>query len=435
MKIVFIENRYKTKLYEAIARRLPSSIEVYWLVQNHSFVPKTKNIYCIPYPSKNDLSRTSLADCSLNLIIQSDRQQNFFKKKGKGYFHYYYNQIKEYLEDIMPDFIFGESTAFHELLTIEVAKRSNLIYLNPSTCRYPKGRFSFYKNDSLEPYKGSNEVFDNEELSNIISGISSRNTIPDYMNNTTAALKINLKNKIILTSAYFKGESYNTPNPFVKKLIERRKRKLIRSWDNIACDRLPENSFLVLYPMQMQPEANIDVWGRAYRNQTDTIIQIAKQLGKGQTLIIKPNPKSKYEINEELIDFASKSDNIVLMDHSVEMKEIIQHIDLVVTVTGTIAIECILSNKPVVTLVETLFNKSKNCVFLDRIKELPNIIMNVTQGTFPVNKNIDMHAFVSLMTKSSYPGIISDPLSDRRCVDSNNITDLVNAWLHVIEYS
>ena len=51
-------------------------------------------------------------------------------------------KIKEILEEINPNIVYGESTAFHELLTILNCKRKDILYLNPSSCRYPKGRFS-----------------------------------------------------------------------------------------------------------------------------------------------------------------------------------------------------------------------------------------------------------------------------------------------------
>ena len=55
------------------------------------------------------------------------------------------NTISNAIEKIKPDLVFGESTLFHELLVINACKSRGILYLHPSSCRYPTNRFSFYK--------------------------------------------------------------------------------------------------------------------------------------------------------------------------------------------------------------------------------------------------------------------------------------------------
>ena len=160
MKILFIENRHKTFFYEPIAKKLQEEgIEISWLIQNKEFTPNLESKkYSIPYPNAEiDIQ----LDNEIESLIKIDRQFNHFKQKDSSYFYYYNQKIKEILEEIKPNIVYGESTAFHELLTILNCKRKDILYLNPSSCRYPKGRFSFYKYDTLTPYSGSGEVLEN----------------------------------------------------------------------------------------------------------------------------------------------------------------------------------------------------------------------------------------------------------------------------------
>ena len=137
------------------------------------------------------------------------------------------------------------------------------------------------------------------------------------------------------------------------------------------------SGFKILYPLQMQPEANIDVWGRKYNNQLQLIKQLVGAAPEDVYLVVKPNPKSKYELSSDLIDYAEKNERIIVIHHDVPMIQVFQKIDLVVTVTGTIAMECIWANKPVLTLIKTLHNNASNAVFLENTDDLQTWINRI----------------------------------------------------------
>ena len=433
MKILFIENRHKTFFYEPIAKKLQEEgIEIYWLIQNKEFTPNLDSKkYSIPYPNiKIDVE----LDTEIESLIKIDRQFNHFKQKDSSYFYYYYEKIKQILEEIKPDFVFGESTAFHELLTILNCKRKDILYLNPSSCRYPKGRFSFYKYDTLIPFNGSGEVLENTAAEKIISQIVNRNSPPDYMKLKPPSKISKINDKALKVKSYFFGEKYNTPNPIIKLKLEKQKKQNIIKWDEASKQSIKKgNDFLLLYPLQMQPEANIDVWGKAYRDQTKLIEDMLASLPKGCKLVVKPNPKSNYEISKNLICLTRKHQRIEILHHNVKMDDILPIIDLVITVTGTIAIECILSNKPIVTVVKTINNKIKSCIYIKSLNaELKTIIKKVQKGEFPCVTKQEMIIFINELNQLSYKGKISDPYTDVSCIQQENINDIVKAFISVI---
>lgn len=435
MRILFIENRHKTFFFEQIAKNLiDDGHDIHWLIQNKQFSPLEKfQTYTISYPKgKYDNYKK---DENVEGAIKSDRQLNHFKKKDSSYFYYYNQKIEDYLKHLQPNFVFGESTAFHELLTISNCKKLNLLYLNPSTCRFPVGRFSFYKYDSLVPYMGSDELLSSQEAIEIIDQIVNRKTAPDYMKPMSISKIKIFKDKIKKTFAYFIGEKYNTPNPLVKYKIEKKKSKVKEKWDHNAETKITvDNNFNILYPLQMQPEANIDVWGKKYRDQKTLILDIAKSLPEKCVLYIKPNPKSKYELSGKLLKAVNETNEIKHLHHSTKMDEILPNIDLVITVTGTIAIECILSNKPVVNLVKTLNNNAVNCKFINTINdELPITINEIKSKSFPTLTQQEKIEFINHLNKTSYKGIISDPYTDSNCISSKNIDNVVNAFRSILK--
>lgn len=435
MKLLFIENRYKTYTFEAIANSLQKDgHDITFIVQNKLFKPKSKfNICEIKYPSKKQLNNTYNADKAIEEIIASDRMQNFFQKKGKAYFYYYNSKIGEILDAVNPDFVFGESTAFHELLTIKNCKEKNILYLNPSSCRYPKNRFSFYTYNTLTPYKGSGELLTDKEASNIVNSIVNRSAKPDYMKVVKKQRLKTLKDKTKKVVSYLSGDTYNTPSPVVKYSIEKQKEENIIQWDAFAKAHLPSDTFLVLYPLQMQPEANIDVWGFKHRNQLQLIKDLVKYLPAQVKLVVKPNPKSKYEMSEELVSYVKNNDSIIALQHAVSMDDVIGAIDLVVTVTGTIAIESILSNKPVATLINTLNNKQNNCVYVNDLQEIPELIDAIRKNTFPKIKDQEKLDYINTLNSTSYHGRFSDPFSFAGTIEGENFKSLVMAFKNVIK--
>ncbi|MEJ1221497.1 hypothetical protein [Sediminicola sp. 1XM1-17] len=434
MKLLFIENRYKTFFYDKIADQLAKSgHEIHWLIQNKQFLPSGDfEKFVIEYPTEKSVHFEE--DEAVEEVIRSDRQINHFGKKDTSYFYYYNSVIKKYLKNLNPDYVFGESTAFHELLTIANCKNQKIPYLNPSTCRYPIGRFSFYKYDSLEPYKGSNEELSIRDAEEVIDQIINRKTVPDYMKPSPVSKQRILEDKLKKLISYAKGEKYNTPSPIVKYKIEKKKKRNIEVWDDSA-KKLIDNcsSYKILYPLQMQPEANIDVWGKKYRDQTNLIRRLADILPDNCLLYIKPNPKSKYELTNELISLVNNKANIISLHHSTKMDNVLPHMNLVLTVTGTIAIECILSNKPIATLVKTINNKAGNCEFISILEnDLMSIINRIEKKYSPLT-NQEKIDFINVLNRSSYKGIISDPFSDKNCMSPNNIADLVKAFESILK--
>ena len=441
MKILLVENRHKTYFFDAIAKALlEDGHEIFWVVQNHLFIPDSGKVNIIPYPKKRELVPVSKKNNEkyqkLKEIISSDRQLNHFHLRSEEHFFYYDQKILALLKGTQPDFVFGESTAFHELIVIENCKLLGIPYLNPSTCRYPTNRFSFYKYDTLEPFMGSNEELKNQAAVSIIEKIVNRTTQPDYMVKTKKPIKNTWLDKFKILSGYYLGDKYNTPSPLIKYKIETKKNRVIKRWDKIAVGKVENHDqFKILYPLQLQPEANIDVWGRPFRNQLQVVKSILDNTDDDCVIYIKPNPKSKYEISEEFISLIQKEKRLIPLQHQVKMDKVFSDMDLVVTVTGTIAIECILANKPVVTLIKTLNNQNSNCMYLDNFSKLKYVVDTVKSKKFPKLSTDQKASFLSYLNKTSYPGIVSDPISDIQSISENNIQNLVRAFKDVLESS
>ena len=438
MKILFIENRYKTDLWEVIAKEYQKlGHEIYWIVQNPMFKPSFGNISILPFPKKINFEKDYTP--KIQKVIDSNRGLNYFGVKSDDFIFWYEKEVEKIIEAISPDLVFGEPTLFHELLVINSCKKRNILFLHPSSTRYPSNRFSFYLYDTLTPFIGSNDQMENEVAIKTVNAIAKRESLPDYIK----VLKYNLSNidwlkdKLRLSFGYLLGEKYNTPSPIHKFRINKSYQNNIREWEKLASNvDAIKPGFNVLYAMQMQPEANIDVWGNPNSNQTDVIARILESLNKGEKLIIKPNPKSKYEISQQLLSvIKSNSDKVIPLTHSSKMDVLWDKIDLVITVTGTISMECIFDNKPLIMLGPGLQNNQRNCYVLKPNASLRTIFNSVLNKQFLTLTLNDKVNYLQELMQTSYEGTNGDGLHNLHYINDNeNLDNLKGAYLDILNH-
>lgn len=439
MKILLIENRHTVLLWEPIAKRLlAEGHAVHWLVQNHQFVPGTGEIYKIPYPQDLQLDAHS-AGCNpdLEFVRSADRNVNYFGG-DTAHYPYYWCSITGYLEKLRPDLVMGECTLFHEMMCIRLCRRLSIPYLQPTSCRYPTGRISFYRYDSTDIFGGCGQRMLDEQAREIVDRIASRQLKPDYMRNAAGRIEIfrhrmqRLSCSAEVLWGWLRGERFNTPSPARKWALQRQLRARQKAWDTLAAKKpLSSNRFTVCYPMQMQPEANIDVWGNRYRNQTQLIKDLVAILPADAILMIKPNPKSKYELSADLIGFVENCDRVVAVSHHCTMDTIFSSVDLFVTVMGTIGMECIVSAKPVAILGPLFRTESTSGSFAEGLQDVGRKIAEVRASVAPVCNEAARIEYVQRLHETSYPGITGDPTLNPKALSEANILALSGALRHI----
>lgn len=432
MKILFVENRQQTLFWEKVAEGLAAmGHEIHWIVQNHAFTPECGRVHTIPYPTAADF--TAAASERATRVMASDRNINYFKG-GREHYRYYEEQIQAILERVSPDVAFGESTLFHELLTVDLCRTSGVLYLQPTSCRYPLGRFSFFLYDTLHTFAGSGDTLATADALRLAQQIGARAVQPDYMRPPTPTFRTRLRalgQRTHILRAYLGGEHYNTPSPLVKWSLERDLAAQKRGWEALASERqIPDAAFRVMYPLQMQPESTIDVWGYPYSDQVALLQQMLHATDERTVILVKPNPKSYYEMSAGLVALVKDSPRLIPLSHRCTMSETLPLSDLVVTVTGTVAIEAVCAGRPVATLIDSITNKVDGCYFLANPSSLGALVQ-----TGPAAAGDPRQAgmrLLQLLQAQSYPGIISNPWYMPVCVSKDNLARVHQAFLHVL---
>lgn len=431
MRVAFIESREIVYLFEKIGEYLTRhGVEVHFLIFNKDYTPKSGIIHHIPYPNKDEIQHFQDPEYLKELIV-SDRQQSIFKRNNTNHYQYYKEQIEGIISQIKPDMVFGEVASIQDLLCLHFCKSKGILYLNPLTCRFPTERFSFYLYDTLTPYLGSGDFLPKEQTIHEIDGIIHRKALPDYMRPIKKEPKQNKLFKYFKKSInYYKGDP-NTPSPFIYYQLQKELNINKKEWEKVAYHSLKDVQFLnkpiLLYPLQMQPEGNIDVYGKKYRNQTELIDKASKYLSS-HLIVIKPNPKSNFELNADLVKLVKERDNVIPLSHNITMGEIFNISEIILTVTGTVAIESILSNKPLIILKKEFFNDTKASLYLEDLNDIQKAVNKLKEKYTPLN-SIEKSQYFNNLRAKSYPGVISFKSAE----DAKEVKRISNSFLFLIE--
>lgn len=438
MKLLFVENRYATRLYATVAKALATDgHEIHWLVQNHRFAPDFGTVHRLAYP------RPSEAKPGLEPYDRLRRTDRGILHFGGTDAHYaaYDAMISDLLASMAPDMVFGESTQFHELLTLSRCRALGIPYLVPASTRYPAGRMCFFAYDTLEPVGGCGESMDSAEALEMVRAIATRTVMPSYMR---PAQRRPLRERFIkraealrIVAGWLEGERYITPSPLRKWRLQRGQAEAVARWESRAVTalppELPEGGW-VLYPLQMQPEANIDVWGQPWNDQADIVRRAAKALEpSGARLVVKPNPKSKYEMDARLCEVIETTPNVVALSHGVPMGAIFPAVPLVLTVTGTILMECIFSGKPVAVLGSHAMTRFPGVRPLSSPDEVGAVMAEVQAGKAPRASELEAVELIQYLHRTSYPAEYFDPLSSPEKCQVDVMRALIEAFNHTLE--
>jgi len=429
MKIGLVECRYKTPFIQAVAQQMHIDEET-WLVQNSRFSPHgAKGIYQLNHPAGRVARKSGSGpknDIALLYSKKSDRFSRFYG--APTWWHNdYYNQISIWLEKEAPNIVLGELGSVHSHLVALACEHAGIPFLNPSSSRYPPGRFAVFLGTRMIPLAGSAAHWSKDRLQVAVNQVNSGRSKPDYMNKLTASYT-GIKTRALSLADRFMFDWYETPS--LRRSIANKNTQRIAHeiWETScislqSCNAVVNDSSLsVLYPLQMQPEMNLDIWGHQWIDQSLLIktLAISLQRQKG-VLVIKPNPKSNLEIDSSLNSVIESCPNIIPLSHTVQMADVQNMCDITLTVSGSIAIEKLLHKQPVAILLSD-YAHWLGVPSLDEVGYSPDSIdSSFVERVVKSQNSVNAIDLISHLVETSYPGLISDPVLDPNVMSSVNV--------------
>ena len=430
-----------------IANQLQKSgIKSYWIIPNGKQYKTLKTIFPekqLLYIGKKDVLASQEKevdfDLKINELVYGDRVLKYEPKNWTFTYleklrNLYYNFIKS--NDI--SYIFGEVTWAHELVAHRLttqAKNLKCEFLNPHTIRIPNGKFAFFTDEFQSNIKLASNI-SKEVVGKIQLEKPSYLKINDELlqkkRSLSHSLKL-LKNFVLRTN-----QDANDPTLFSNPLIQFKiraaeiyNRIVFKNFINeTSVKSLPEGKKSILFTLHKQPEASIDVIGRYYENQINLIINIWRIMPKDHILLVKEHSNAIGDRKLGFYKTIKKLPNTYLIDNKADSHRLLDIIEAVFTVSGTIAYEAALKGKHAFTFAPAFFNKMNNCSEVSwkdfKYHSFNDLISNQ-------QKCLDANEFSSWLLKNSFEGIMSDAFGNPICVGKKNISNLSKGFLIILK--
>lgn len=435
MRVVFVENRAKTTFWVEVARGLITRGHwVAWIVQNPVYAPSegTGEVFALGFPKTVDM-----IDAPVPNPVSTDRGRDYFGA-GARHYSFYIRRVSDALDQLRPDAVLGEPTLMHELLIIDECRRRGIAYLHPAMTRYPGGRFNVLDGDKQTSVLGSGEAWPRDLLLDVALRISEGRSLPSYMAQPsgTAMLIRRLRRacgQTLATLGWALGERFNTPSPARKLALNMDLRGNLRTWSALA--RMPDatgsENPVILYPLQMQPEANIDVWGRPYSNQVDLVKRLLAKLDENGAVAVKANPKAKYEVSTEILALARSSPRVVLLPLDCSMKDAQRVTTGTITVSGTVGFEAVFGRGRCLSLRHPVLERHLPEFHADTPEEaVTRLISDPDAGRGNPCRGADL---LAQLIDDSFEGTINEPTYDSNCLSPDNIEKVTSAIERVLD--
>jgi hypothetical protein len=116
------------------------------------------------------------------------------------------------------------------------------------------------------------------------------------------------------------------------------------------------------YPLHVEPEIALSVFGREYLNQIELVRNISRCIPVTWKLVVKDHPAGVGRRNMRYYRKLLEIPNVVLANHYVKSDHIIEKAKMVFTVSGFSGFEAVLRKKPVVTFGKTFYDILPDCM-------------------------------------------------------------------------
>lgn len=334
-----------------------------------------------------------------------------------------FKAILEFIENIRPDIIIGGFTpvTIDEYIFYRCAKVKGIKYINLNPTKilncvtfseeiyreFPHIRKDYEKylhqtkeDNFLAKAKQYMQTRNKKYEGVIVSSIK----FP-YRNFFVSALKFPL-----IAAGYYLKKAYldneikgyhwgyyyrNIHNPLKDRFIR-------MSLPYFSAEKLNELEY-AYYPLHVEPEIALSLFGREYLNQIELVRNIAKSLPLTWKLVVKDHPAGVGRRNIGYYKKLLEIPNVVLMSHYVDSKGIIKNAKLVFTVSGFSGFEAILEKKPVITFGKTFYDVLPDCIIshVQSMQDLPHTVSELLKNYRYSEKNFA--CLIAAVMKNSVP--------------------------------
>jgi len=337
---------------------------------------------------------------NLHKIIFLERiffQHNYF-------YHFSYDEILQILEsecrffesildEIKPDYLCIKMTDWHDgYLLSEMCRSKGIKVLMLCPARFAN-RWAILDDDDSYDFK-TNILSDSQktknftELQNYLHALSYRKThdklarsIEVHKFNTVVLwLKNNFLNPDISYTSHWKHRG-KTRIKILKSGMNHLIQKFIRTnfLNKNTIKNIDPNEKFIYFPLHFQPERSTLIAAPYYLNQPDLITKISKSIPIGYKLLVKEHPFMSYHAWRKISYYKKilALPNVKLLHPSVSNDNIFKNCSLVMSISGSAALESCFYQKPSILFVGSSFSYFPFVHVISNINDMPLVIQKM----------------------------------------------------------
>lgn len=321
--------------------------------------------------------------------------------------------FEKILDESKPDYIMmGLTDWHHSHLLMQMSKARGIDRLHLGSTRFGY-RGSIYRNaETLDDFTNKKITPRNLSETEIIEYFSSHDNTKQINEYKKSMSKNKFGNKLnTILKFFFTNKNYQ--NHFSK--YGRSKIKIISKLPSILLKSKYRSSFIekhsfkkiedftpfVYYPLHSEPERAINIAAPFFSNQSEIIHNIAKSLPINYRLCVKEHPSMSLKGGRD-VDFYKKlidMPNVFLIHPHVTREKILKNCSLVITVSGTSALESVLFRKPSIVFTKCNFSHLDSIYTINSFEELPNTIKKALLVNVDVTQ---LSNYIDLVEKNTF---------------------------------
>ena len=307
--------------------------------------------------------------------VRQDYQPRFTYDQLLGILDNFLVAVDEFIDRVQPDFVLSFGTAtlgdyLFELfarekripyLQLKSTKIKNYVALNDTGTGIPGGVQRRYFSD--EPFDRELVTEANEFLDTVIErGVRYEGAIlfgRKHMARRLVRAPVNLAGAALHSvrtrlDPVVRNDNH-VPPLFLTALYSNlvhpvRTFRLGKALPFLTLNQLEKQQPFLFYPLHFEPEVSLQVFGRPFQNQIETVRNLALGLPAGMRALVKEHPRSlgfrKKSYYRKLLDIP----NVSLVDPFLPAVEVVKRASIVAVVSGSIGFEAAVCGKPVIVL-------------------------------------------------------------------------------------
>lgn len=307
-----------------------------------------------------------------------------------------------------------------QLMAMLVARRLGIPFVIPTRIRIPQEVYGFCTAHHTESFLSLREptVDDVAWAENFLGAFETRAILPGIKKSARSFFDVLRLIPSHLGAFFYElrrsfsdiGNDYTryTLARLVARYIRRRVNLLLYKVVNPCEQDFPSDQKFCIYALHTQPESSIDVQGAYFSDQIELIRHIARSLPSSHMLYVKVHPT---DVDGKSLSFYRRIKaipSVVLADYSVDTRSLLNHASIVFSLTGTIAYEAGLIQKPVIVFAKNFFNNLPTVHLCDSPTTLPALVSKLLSGNdMPSDRRAQIISFLAKLRASCFDGEVS----------------------------